>query len=307
MRDRYGSTIGVRARASTAFASGVWSLREHMQDSGSGSWPIYDPVAATVPIIYYDFSDPTSLRINGGTVAPTSANNNSSVTPQDKSLNALHLITYNGLPQWSLGLQNGRSGGVWNVNSGLYRGSVPQLANHHRGQSTTVFVFWPGATGTNPADGNQTIFSTTGLQVPSYSSYGFQINYINSPAFGLSSTISYISANNGTAAAVFAAPNNVVTKNRFSIITVVTDVGNAIANERVKIYVDGGASSYSGNLSTAAPYSFASGSLFLVGSGSTTSMRMGQALFYDSILPASTLNTIHACLGEYWAIPVTSF
>lgn len=309
MRDRYGSTIGVRARASaaSASASGMWSLREHMQDSGSGSWPIYDPVAATLPIMYYDFSDPTSLRINGGTVAPTSANNNSNVTPQDKSPNALHLQNYNGLPQWSLSLQNGRSGGIWNVNTGLYRNAVPQLVNHHRGQSTTVFVFWPGTTGTSPADGNQTIFSTTSVQVPSYGNFGFQINYINSPATGASSTISYISANNGTAAAVFAAPSNSVTKTRFNIITVVTDVGNALANERVKIYVDGGASAYSGNLATAQAYQFASGSYFIAGGGTTSSMRMGQALFYDSILPASTLNAIHAYLGEYWAIPVTSF
>lgn len=308
MRDRYGAIIGARARATPTSASGVWTLREHAYETGAASWPTYDAIVTTNPSVYWDFSDPTSLRISGGATAPTAANSGSNVSPLDKTANARHLIQWNQFPQWYTGMQNGRSGGSFYSGTQLYRNPGDSIfTSLHRAQTTTVFVFWPGAQGTTtPAESNQTVMSTNGNTVPAATGTGMQINYLNASFTGPGSAVSFLATNNGTVVASTTTTSLSVPRTRFSIITIVTDIANPTASERVKIYIDGGGTTYASNTSTAAANSF-SGSNFFMGSGNSSAFRIGQCALWESILPASTLNAIHSSLGDFWGIPVTSF
>lgn len=309
MRDRYGSIIGARSRVTLASASGMWTMREHAYEVASSAWPPYDPIISTNPAAYWDFSDPVSLRISGGATAPTSANSGSQVSPQDKSVNGLHLSQWNQFPTWFTGMQNGRSGGSFGFGAQIVRNAAGAsiFTSLHRAQTTIVFVFWPGSQGvTTPAESNQTVMSTTGTTTPSANGTGIQINYLNAPFTGPSSAISFLASNNGTAVAAATTTSLSVPRTRFSIITIVTDIANATANERVKIYVDGGGTTYAGNVATGAANQF-SPIYFFLGSGSPSSFRVGQIAFWETMLSASNLNAIHSALGDFWGIPVTSF
>jgi hypothetical protein len=284
----------------------MWTMREHAYEVASASWPPYDAIISTNPSAYWDFTDATSLRTSGA-VPPTSSG--VTVTPQDKTANAYHLSQWNVLPTWFTGMQNGRSGGSFGGSTQIFRSTGPSIfTSLHRAQTTIIFVFWPGAQGTTVTpETNQTVLSTSGQTAPSLSGTGFQINYLNASFSGPASAISYLSATgSGTAAALATTPSNSVPKTRFSIITVVTDIANAVANERVKIYIDGGGTTYAGNTATASAYQFGPSNFFM-GSGGSSSFRMGQCVFWESILPATTLNAIHSSLGDFWGIPVTSF
>lgn len=306
MRDRYGAIIGARARATVTSASGMWTMREHAYEVAAAAWPPYDAIVSTNPSAYWDFSDQSSLRTSSA-VPPTTSG--VQVTPQDKTANSYHLSQWNNIPTWFTAMQNGRAGGSFGGNTQIFRGTGPSIfTSLHRAQSTIVFVLWPGSQGTTtPPETNQTLISTSGQTTPSLGGTGFQLNYLNASFSGPASAISYLSATgSGTAAALVTTPSNSVPKTRFSIITVVTDIANAVANERVKIYIDGGGTTYAGNTATANAYQFQPGNFFM-GSGGSSSFRVGQVVFWESMLPAATLNSIHSSLGDFWGIPVTSF
>lgn len=67
-----GGLIGVRRTPTIVAASGVWSLVEQPLYQRLQQWPSNNPIFALSPVLWYDFSDDSTVTLSGSTITSIS-------------------------------------------------------------------------------------------------------------------------------------------------------------------------------------------------------------------------------------------